>query len=130
MTGLNGNSPLRAKDEAEAHHYGAISAVEQDTPRNGATTIPTGLEESLPHTMSFGVIHATVQGTPLLHAMPLPLRLHQKGKGKLKVIKASPVIDSGKARTFPLDNNPSKQHQPFTTNRRPPPHQPGGTITN
>ena len=127
MTGPNGNSPLRAKDEVEAHHYGAISAVEQDTPRNGATTTPTGLEESLPHTMSFGVIPVIVQDTPLPNALPLPLRL--KVKGKLKVIKVSRAIDSGKARTFPLDTSPSKQHQPFTTNRPPKPHQEhGGTI--
>ena len=107
--------PAHKAQRPEAHRYGVISAVEQDTPRTGATTIPTGLEESLPHTTSFGVIHVIV-----------PLRL--KVKGKLKVIKVSRAIDSGKARTFPLDTSPSKQHQPFTTNRPPKPHQHGGTI--
>ena len=61
MIGLNGPRPLKEKDEARVmatmNHYGVISAIEQDTPLNGVTTILTGLEASpypLGATMSFG----------------------------------------------------------------------------
>ena len=61
MLGLNGPRPLREKDAARVmatmNHYGVISAIEQDTPLNGVTTILTGPEASPnPHgiMMSFG----------------------------------------------------------------------------
>jgi hypothetical protein len=79
MIGPNGPRPLKEKGEARVmatmNHYGVISAIELDTPLNGATTILTGLEASpypLGVTMSFGAQHATELDTPPIHAMPLP----------------------------------------------------------
>ena len=74
MIGLNGPNPLKEKDEAGA--YGVTSALEQDTPLSGATTILIGLEASpypLGATMSCGARHATELDTPPIHATPLPL---------------------------------------------------------
>jgi hypothetical protein len=129
MIELNGPSLIRAKDVAKANHYGVIFVVEQATPRIGATIIPTGLEGSLSPSTTFGVILVTVRDTPLILAMPPPLKFHRREKGKTRAIKASRVTDNGRVKIFLLLTTPSKQHQPFTMNRLPPRSNPGGTTT-
>jgi hypothetical protein len=129
MHGPNGPSHLKVKDVERAivalSNCGVISANDRGTPQIGATTTLNGLEDSLSMT-SCGVTLAIALVTFPAHASPHLSKSLQKEREKPRVSQESLVIESGKARTFPLAITLSKPLQLSMMRRLLPKRQIGG----